>query len=43
VFVLVKHHADAMAAMRGTEAASDAELDDAAPLEIVGLRAAPQS
>jgi hypothetical protein len=40
-FVLVKGHADAMAAMRGTETAADADLDDAAPLEIVGLRAAP--
>jgi hypothetical protein len=40
-FVLVKGHADALAAMRGsTPDDADAELDDAAPLEIVGLRAA---
>ena len=40
-FVLVKGHADALAAMRGTDLdEADAALDDAAPLEIVGLRVA---
>jgi hypothetical protein len=42
-FVLVRGHADAMAAMRGDESGTaDAELDDATPLEIVGLRAVPE-
>ncbi len=40
-FVLVKGHADAMAAMRGSSSDDEeAEFDDAAPLEIVGLRVA---
>jgi len=40
-FIMVKGHADAMAAMRGTENNDqDGDLDDAAPLEIIGLRAA---
>ena len=42
-FVLIKGHAGAMAAMRGAETENaDADLDDAAPLEIVGLRAVAQ-
>jgi hypothetical protein len=39
-FVLVRNHADAVAAMRGVSpSAPDADLDEAAPLEVVGLRA----
>ena len=42
-FVLIKGHAGAMAAMRGAETENpDADQDDAAPLEIVGLKAVAQ-
>ena len=42
-FVLVKGHAGAVAAMRGAETENaETDVDDAAPLEIVGLRAVAQ-